>query len=388
MVAGLPAIADCARVDALLAAPARDPAREGEMTAVERRLDGARTLADAGRLGDAEAEIAGALAEAEALGERGLVGQARLAAGRVAMIRAAWVDAVSALRLALADALAAGDDPTAAEVVARLVYARAQTGQERPAVILADVPVAQVLVDRQGPQAFARRRLQANLAYVHVAAGDLATGRATIAEATADLASVVDADPFESANFLRGFAVLTDDPVLRRDAFTRSEAILRELLGEDHLDLLGLRLYRGRTALDLTEADEQLADACAGYDRVVAPPSGATLRAPSAGCCAAASPASAATWPRRWPATARPRPATPGRRGSGSTRAASWRGPTRRGCAASSRRRSRRPSGRPSYGRRTPPRTGTGSSCRARRPGWCRARRSSGGATGRPRASD
>nr|WP_276600106.1 MULTISPECIES: serine/threonine-protein kinase [unclassified Nannocystis] len=271
VVAGLPAIADCARVDALLAAPARDPAREGEMAAVERRLDGARTLADAGRLDDADGEIAGALADAEALGERGLVGQARLAAGRVAMIRAAWADAVSALRLALADALAASDDPTAAEVVARLVYARAQTGQERPAVILADVPVAQVLVDRQGPQAFARRRLQANLAYVHVAAGDLATARATIAEATADLASVVDADPFESANFLRGFAVLTDDPALRRDAFTRSEAILRELLGEDHLDLLGLRLYRGRTALDLTEADEQLADACAGYDRVVAP---------------------------------------------------------------------------------------------------------------------
>ncbi|PCC69614.1 hypothetical protein [Nannocystis exedens] len=270
-VAGLPAIADCARVDALLAAPARDPKRAREAAAVEQRLDGARTLADAGRLDDAAREIAGAQADAEALAARGLIGQARLAAARVAMVRSAWPEAVSALRLALADALAAGDEPTAAEVVARLVYARAQTGDERPEVILADVPVAQVLVDRQGPHAFARRRLLANLAYVHVAAGDLATARATIAEATADLASVVDADPFESANFLRGSAVLADDPARRRDGFTRAEAILRELLGEDHPDLLGLRLYRGRTALDLTEADAQLADACAGYARVFAP---------------------------------------------------------------------------------------------------------------------
>ncbi|MFZ6182377.1 protein kinase domain-containing protein [Nannocystis pusilla] len=282
VVAGLPAIADCARVDALLAAPARDPARASEVAAVERRLDGARTLADAGRLGEADSEIAGALADAEALGDRGQVGQARLAAARVAMVRGAWVDAVSTLRLALADALAAGDDPTAAEAVARLVYGRAQTGHERPAEILGDVPVAQVLVDRQGPHAFARRRLLANLATVHLAAGDVAAARRTVVEATNDLESVVDADPFEAANFLRLLAVLTDDPARRRDGFTRSEAIFRELLGEDHLDLLNLRLYRGRTALDLAEADEQLTDACAGYDRVVAP---AERRDPSCAEC-------------------------------------------------------------------------------------------------------
>ena len=267
VIAGLPAIDACARVDELLAEPARDPAL---VAAVQPLLDDARALADAGRFADAAAATRTAVDLAA--GDRGLLGLARLADGRREMMRDDSRAATAALRLALADAVAARDDRTAGEAVARLLYARAQTDRERPDEILADAPLAHALVDRQGPDSFARRRLLANLAVVNVAAGDLATARVDIAAATAGLAAVVDADPLESANFLQTLATMTDDPARRAEAFDEAGDLLARVLGEDHPDLLGLHWYRGRTAIDLDEAREHVAAACAGTRRAFPEP--------------------------------------------------------------------------------------------------------------------
>jgi tRNA A-37 threonylcarbamoyl transferase component Bud32/tetratricopeptide (TPR) repeat protein len=274
VVAGLPALDACARIDALLVDPAAHRAPELAAAAAPhlRQLDQTRALADAGRLDEARAALRATYEAAISLPDRALHAQIGLARARLEMAAGDWPTAAAQLRLALADAVASDDHGAAAEAIARLLYARALTDQESPAAILADAPLAHALVDRLGPGSFASRRLWGNLAFVHFVAGDQVQVDRWITRAVDDLAAVVDADPIESANLLSAAASLTRDPQRRSDAFDRAAAILRRELGDDHPDLLVLHLHRGRAALDLHEATEHIEAACAGYRRLAPDP--------------------------------------------------------------------------------------------------------------------
>ncbi|MBK8259992.1 MAG: protein kinase [Nannocystis sp.] len=142
VVAGLPALDACARIDALLVDPAAHRAPELAAAAAPhlRQLDQTRALADAGRIEEARAALRATYEAAIALPDRALHAQIGLACARLEMAAGDWPTAAAQLRLALADAVASDDHSAAAEAIARLLYARALTDQERPAAILADAP--------------------------------------------------------------------------------------------------------------------------------------------------------------------------------------------------------------------------------------------------------
>lgn len=163
-VSSLPALDRCADADALLAAsPPPEPAIRARATALSSSLADVRALRAAGRYDEALDRGARAAAEARRLEYRPLLAEALLAHGRVRMVAADPHEAQSLLEEALATAVAAREDETAAGASVALVASVGML-QGRYEEALRAARQAEAAVERAGNDPSLRADLYTNRA--------------------------------------------------------------------------------------------------------------------------------------------------------------------------------------------------------------------------------
>jgi len=175
-VAGLPALSRCEDAEALLASVEPPPeAIAAEVESLREQLARARSVEDAGRLGESVASADEVLARAEALEYRPLVAEALLRRGTARLLEGKGSEADEDLGRAAFTAIDAGHDEVAAEAAARRIYVRSeQLG--RPAEAEIELPWARALVEHTRDDALLGLFLN-NAAVVKSRAGDLSTAR-------------------------------------------------------------------------------------------------------------------------------------------------------------------------------------------------------------------
>ncbi len=146
-VAGLPALSRCEDAEALLASVEPPPeAIAAEVASLRERLARARSVEDAGRVGESVASADEVLARAETLEYRPLVAEALLRRGTARLLAGEASAADEDLGRAAFVAIDSGHDEVAAEAAARRIYVRSeQLG--RPAEAEIELPWARALVE-------------------------------------------------------------------------------------------------------------------------------------------------------------------------------------------------------------------------------------------------
>ncbi|MCB9568019.1 MAG: hypothetical protein H6710_12555, partial [Myxococcales bacterium] len=251
VVQKLPPLAACEDDEALLAAipPPADPTLREAVEGVRRRLTQAELMVHAGRHEEALRAATALREEAAGLGYPPLVGEAALAEGRIAIAALAWPAANAALEDALVAASAAGDDATAAEASARLLFTRGIEPAPGRGDPLLDRAHAEALVARLGERGDLQALVSNNVGVLLDLRGDRAGARERFAEAVRLAADDPRVDPIERASgYRRNLALATDDPAERERLFDAVADDLRARLGPDHLTLLTLALTRADTS--------------------------------------------------------------------------------------------------------------------------------------------
>ncbi len=182
--AGLPALARCEDTEALLAEVEPPPeAIASEVAALRDRLVRARSMEDAGRVGEAIGAANDVLAQAELLAYPPLVAEALLRRGSGELLVGEATSAEDDLGRATWVALEAGDDVVAAEAASRRIFVRSELSGH-PADAEIELPWARALANATGDDAL-RGLFLHNAAAVMSRTGDAEQARVLAQEALA-----------------------------------------------------------------------------------------------------------------------------------------------------------------------------------------------------------
>lgn len=182
--AELPAIARCGDSEALVAVvpPPDEPEDQRAVTAARAMLGRAQAHEDAGQYPQSLAMLGRVFGDGDVMRYRPLLAEALLQRGSLAMITGDAEAAHQDLERSLHVALAADHDVVAARALSRDLFVRGDL-QRRASEALADVGLAEALIDRVAREPLIRAEFLNNLGQVQTDAGDLARGLTTIREA-------------------------------------------------------------------------------------------------------------------------------------------------------------------------------------------------------------
>ncbi|MCB9568017.1 MAG: serine/threonine protein kinase [Myxococcales bacterium] len=261
LVAGLRPLRECADDDALRAElpPPADPLERAEVDALRRRLAAIHAAESAGHVEEGLAAIDPVIADAEALGYRPLVAEARRR--RAALLRASsrHADALEEGERAYQEAERAGADALRAALAADLVYVAGRADHREAARVWSGI--AEALLGRRPDPALAAELLR-NQAAMAFFAGDLQTAR-TRAEAAVDAFTALrgpdDLEVLRALSNLGAIVLTTGESeaasAILREALARAEGTL----GGHHPQLANILQNLATTELDLHHHAEALA---------------------------------------------------------------------------------------------------------------------------------
>ncbi|NVB41339.1 protein kinase [Pseudenhygromyxa sp. WMMC2535] len=265
MVAKLPRVSACDELASLRGdelSLSRDPLATAQRAQIEGGMIRAQTLANAGRLDEAERRFFELSTEAAAHGQPGLEAQALLHQAEALELTASErSSARAALEHALAVAIEHDIDALAAEAMIRRIYMRG-LGEDGSKAALADIPLAEAMLTHAGGDPELRALLLNNAGVVRLSAGDRGGARADIQRALALKEQLFDAQHLELAPTLANLGLLTDEPELRARIFERTIAIYERRLGPAHPRTLDARLLAAVHAEDPARASEALDRLC------------------------------------------------------------------------------------------------------------------------------
>lgn len=265
VVAGMPAIADCADRERLEAdiAPPSSTAQRHAVDTVRARISHAGTLDRAGRSSDALAAAITAAGDAERTGYLPVVAEATLLQGRILVSRRDYTAAAVALGRARDLAFEHRMFAVAIEAAARRIFAEGMGGVDR-AIIERDaatyLPISQSLVGDR----FARPLLLNNLGAVFMAAEDRAQATRYFQGARTALAGVATPD-LELAVIDKNLALVTADDRSREQLARGVWERFRAELGESHPTTLDVLNSYARYMTDPAIAHGLLVEACTTY---------------------------------------------------------------------------------------------------------------------------
>jgi eukaryotic-like serine/threonine-protein kinase len=264
VVAGLPAVAACADLEALTAEiPPPPSALAPAVAAVRARLSHAAALDRGGRSGEAIAAASAASAEAAPLGYAPVAVEAALEEGRIRLFRREHDRAISALRVAEETGLRTGQLAAAIEASARRIYAEGVLGRDLPALVR-QLEVLEPLSRSLRGDRFVRPLLLNTIGVVQMSRGDREAARRYFEAAHAALAGV-ERPALELTSIPKNVAMLTGDPSAREalivEAWRRRDAEL----GPAHLATLEAVMARVHYTADPVRSLPLLEEACALY---------------------------------------------------------------------------------------------------------------------------
>jgi hypothetical protein len=265
VVAGLPAIADCANADALLAELDPPPAAlRPAVAALEARLSEADALDRAGSP-EAPRVAEEVLAAARALAYQPTVVEAGLTLGRVLISR----DELDLARapLAVAEELAFASRQYAAgvEAAARRLYVEGRLGRDLDG-LLRQVELLEPVSRGLSGDRFARPLLLNNVGTLFMARGERDRARVQL-QAAHDALAGVEAPALELSAIGRNLGTLTPEPEVRTALLEAAWRRLDDALGAGHPDTLERLLTWAQYTDEPRLARARVTDACALYRR-------------------------------------------------------------------------------------------------------------------------
>lgn len=220
-------------------------------TALGNEIERVRVLAHS-QVPDAIPAAANAVARAKALGYAPLVARAHYAHGLGAMLQAKQVDAMTSLDVATTTALETGDDATAVESFARLIYSVSSSEpKDVPAGMLdriGAIPIVEAIARRESTvPPFQRYLFFNNVGLVKLARGEADAAREWLEQAARERGRVTTKEP-ELAIVWTNLAMVAPDATARREVMGREVQELESTLGlgPDHPNVLEAKM---RTAV-------------------------------------------------------------------------------------------------------------------------------------------
>ncbi len=263
MLEKLPAIASCGDLELLTAErpPPEDPALAAAVIDVQRSLDRARTLLDAGRNERAATLSQEALTRAESLQHPPLLAEALLAHGAAQLESHHIEKAAPALRKAALEGIASDSDAIAAEALARQLYIGGLAAGDEDSVTR-ELELAEALMRKLPERSPVREYILNNAGAVMLAKGDRAGARGYF-ERALEHQQRVGADAsvmYAETTFNLGLA--SDSPAEAEERISRARSLLEQRLGSAHPKSLAQRIAAARVTLDLDRAFEHADAAC------------------------------------------------------------------------------------------------------------------------------
>lgn len=267
LVQKLPVMTYCANADALVAevAPPEDPAVAQQVAALRQDLSRVKALEDAGRYDDAIERGEVVVRRAQELGYRPFLASALLAQGRAFMGMANNREAVGLLRRATVLGLATRANDVALEALARRIYAEG-VAEQKPEITLANLDVAEALIERVPDPTFVHALLLNNAGVVHMVAGDREQAREYFRRALEIRNQAPDLH-VELNGVLLNLALVTPEPGPREGLLRSATRASEEQLGLAHPQTLSWRRVRSVYTLDPREVRGNLVSTCALYQR-------------------------------------------------------------------------------------------------------------------------
>jgi tetratricopeptide (TPR) repeat protein len=270
LVVALPGLEPCADLQALRreSGPAhlRDPRQQERLRALRERLEQARALETAGKLGEGLAAIEPVAAEADELRAPRLRAEARLVEGTLLAARGEHERAAEQLRRALHDALVHGADAVAVEALSALVYV-VGVDQAKADAGLWLGSVAEALVDRGASSGRSKARVLTALGQLLSVRGEHAAAQARLEQALELLQAAVGADHIALAEPLDSLGVALRNQGQLREAHRRYQRALEIRIrwqGGRHPAIAHQRVNLGVVLDELgrpAEAQQQLREA-------------------------------------------------------------------------------------------------------------------------------
>jgi tetratricopeptide (TPR) repeat protein len=261
MVARLPRLEACDDLAALSSRPQSLTLSADEARSLESKLARVDAQVNAGQFTSAIELARGVAAEAKVLDYKPFLAEALLAEGRAAMMLPDSSGAVAPLERAIAIGITEELDTLAAEAMIRRVYLRGLSPGGTEAAI-ADLPIAEAMVERSGRNGELRALLENNAGTVYLAAGKRQRAYEAFERLLEIVTQLYGEDHLLLALPLGNLAIVTSDERAAAELHRRKIDIYERHLGPEHPLTLDARFLAAVQISDPELAVEALAEVC------------------------------------------------------------------------------------------------------------------------------